>query len=587
MIAAPLPECETERLRALRRCAVLDTAAEPLYDDLTAMAARISAAPVALITLIDESRQWFKSRVGVTLRETPRDIAICAHTILCDDILVIEDGHHDERFRDNPLAARTGLRFYAGVPLVTAQGYAIGTLCVFDTRPRQLDATQIDLLKLLAGHAARLLDRRADGIRDAQAHAERERLVRFHAGVADESRRLLRSAEDARRAMLDVLQAQQEAEARLRESEAMHRRLFARSPLPMLVHARDTLELLAVNEVFCRHYGHGRDEVLAMRLPDLHPPAEREAVRAWAAGLQGLGDPQEWTHLRADGTAITVEVRSHDIAYLGRESRLAVLVDVTRAREAARQILGFNADLERRVAERTAALAAANRELATFTYSVSHDLKAPLRGIDGYARLLQQQADQLDDDGRLFLDRVREGVARMGQLIADLLAYCHVEQRASRAVATALEPVVEAVTTAALGREGAGGVRFDVDLSAVAGRHPRVDPEALAMALRNLVDNAIKFGRPADGGETRIEIRAVPGGAGSVILSVRDHGIGFDMTYHDRIFEIFQRLERVEDYPGTGVGLAIVRKAIQRMGGRVWAESVPGQGAVFHLELPA
>jgi PAS domain S-box-containing protein len=258
------------------------------------------------------------------------------------------------------------------------------------------------------------------------------------------------------------------------------------------------------------------------------------------------------------------------------------LLDITPVKEAEETLRRTNEELERRVQERTRQLSEANQELEGFSYTVSHDLRAPLRGIDGYSQLLQEDyGPQLDDSGRAFLERIRRGVAQMGQLIADLLDYSRLERRALEPGAVAVTPVVEQVLegfAADLERHGTT-VQRELEPMTL-----QVDREALALALRNLVGNAIKFSGDKPQPLLQVGSRTADG---HHTLWVRDNGVGFDMQYHDRIFGIFQRLHRAEDYPGTGVGLALVAKAVQRMGGRVRAESAPGQGATFYLEFPA
>ncbi len=251
------------------------------------------------------------------------------------------------------------------------------------------------------------------------------------------------------------------------------------------------------------------------------------------------------------------------------------------AAERAKAVQALNAELEQRVAKRTAELDAKNRELETFTYSVSHDLKAPLRGIDGYSRLLlEDYAGRLDGEGRTFLQNVRDGTAQMGRLIDDLLEYSRIERRPLEAKQLDLGQLVARLLAEHAGEVAARGARVTVDVPAVA---VSADPEGLAMALRNLLGNALKFTGSVPEPAIEIAGRCCPA---SCVLSVRDNGAGFDMKFHDRIFEIFQRLHRAEDFPGTGVGLAIVRKAMERMGGRAWAESEPGKGATFFVEIP-
>lgn len=254
---------------------------------------------------------------------------------------------------------------------------------------------------------------------------------------------------------------------------------------------------------------------------------------------------------------------------------------LAREAETAARIRDLNAQLEARVAERTAQLADANRELESFAFAVSHDLKAPLRGIAGYSRLLaSEHAIRLDDDGRRFLAHIQAAADHMQQMIDDLLAYARLERGGSNAVLIDLGALVTSVLAEFRAAISDGGVELHLDLPAM----PIVaDRDGLSVAVRNLVDNAIKFSREAD--PPRIEIAAWVG-AQRTRLRVRDNGIGFDMNQHERIFELFSRLDPASGAPGTGLGLALVRKAMQRMGGRAWGESSGRGGAAFYLEWP-
>lgn len=191
--AAAIPKNEVKRLKVLWQYDVLDTVPEEVFDDLTDLAAHICEAPVALISMVDENRQWFKSKVGMSLTETARDISFCAHAILNEEMLVIEDATKDPRFRDNPLVTGSQrIRFYAGAPLVTPDGHALGTLCVLDKKPRKLRPEQRNALRVLAHHVVsqlelrrhtrELAEAREDGKRQkselARARAEIERLRR-------------------------------------------------------------------------------------------------------------------------------------------------------------------------------------------------------------------------------------------------------------------------------------------------------------------------------------------------------------------------------------------------------------------------
>jgi signal transduction histidine kinase len=271
------------------------------------------------------------------------------------------------------------------------------------------------------------------------------------------------------------------------------------------------------------------------------------------------------------------------LALIGvQASLIAILLIERRRRQRAIQSLDrLNAELERRVARRTADLDAKTRELESFSYSVAHDLKAPLRGIDGYARLLlQDYADKLDDQGRSFVETIQASSEDMSHLIEDLLSYSHLEGGQMKPDRLELFPIVAAVVEQKKHETAGRSIEFVVDVN---GMSVVADANGLTQALRNYVDNAVKFTR--DAAKPRIEIGSAET-VKSCRLWVHDNGVGFDMKYRERIFDIFQRLHCDEEFAGTGVGLAIVRKAMERIGGRAWAESEPGKGSTFYLEIP-
>jgi len=240
----------------------------------------------------------------------------------------------------------------------------------------------------------------------------------------------------------------------------------------------------------------------------------------------------------------------------------------------------LNAELEQRVGERTTELKRAYDELEGFSYAVAHDLKAPLRAINSFAHLFEDEMQgQLTDRSREHLTRIRNGSLKMATLIDDLLAYSHIDRRGLQASVVSLPNLVDQVLNPYQDEVQRRGIALSVVVEPMT---LRVDSSGLALALRNLVENALKYTREAVQPRISIVCRRKEG---TVLLSVTDNGIGFDMQYHDHIFKLFQRLHRDNQYPGTGIGLALVRKAIERLGGKVWAQSKIGEGSTFTIEL--
>ena len=232
--------------------------------------------------------------------------------------------------------------------------------------------------------------------------------------------------------------------------------------------------------------------------------------------------------------------------------------------------------------ERTAELEDANKDLEAFSYSVSHDLRAPLRAIDGYARMLEEDyGPRLDAEGNRLLGVVRENSHRMGQLIDDLLAFSRLGRTALRTQSVPLDPFVRQIVDELRPNGDTRKIEFVVGTLGSA----EVDQAMLKQALSNLVNNAIKFTRDRKPAVVEIGCRNGATANGAPVYYVKDNGAGFDMKYYDKLFGVFQRLHTTAEYPGTGVGLAIVQQVIRRHGGNIWAEAKPGEGATFFFTL--
>jgi PAS domain S-box-containing protein len=314
----------------------------------------------------------------------------------------------------------------------------------------------------------------------------------------------------------------------------------------------------------------------------LHPD---DRVALEVAGADSLGDGHahvgEVRAVPPNGASRWLFTRTNVVRdAAGRPLRMVgVSVDITERKQAEEQVQLLNAGLEARVAERTAELSSANQELESFSYSVSHDLRSPLRTIDGFSLALLEDCDeQLDESGKAHLQRIRSAAQRMGMLIDDLLNLSRVSRAQLNVETFDLSAMVNSVAqdlqTMQAGRQVAWRIQPGVSATG--------DARLLKIVIENLLNNAWKF--TSKHPSAFIEFGSVHN-AGAGVYFVRDDGAGFDSTYADRLFGAFQRLHGAADFPGTGVGLATVQRVIHRHGGRVWAESAVDRGATFFFTL--
>ena len=398
---------------------------------------------------------------------------------------------------------------------------------------------------------------------------------------------------DRERRQLGAVAVVHDVTRQKRVDEAMRKISVAmlQSPVAIVItNVQGNIEF--VNPKFTQMTGYSALEVLG-RNPRIFktghlPPSAYE--RLWATILAGETWHGEFLNRRKNGelyweAATIAPIKTSN----GRTTHfVAIKEDVTELKQAGQARLEsetrfrqLNAELEERIRRRTALLEEANEELDAFSYSVSHDLRAPLRGIDGFSQaLVEECAGQLSAEGLHYLERVRSSTRRMGQLIDDLLKLSRVSRGELNRRPLDLSAVARSLMEELHRRDPARPLEFQVEegLAAVG------DPGLVHSALENLLDNAWKY--TAKVPLARIAFLREFLADGSCAFVVRDNGAGFDMEYAGKLFTAFQRLHAPSDFEGSGIGLAIVQRIIHRHGGRVWARAAAGQGASFHFTLP-
>lgn len=331
-----------------------------------------------------------------------------------------------------------------------------------------------------------------------------------------------------------------------------------------------------------RIFGYDAGEMVGSSIERLiSPDRPDEERRILENARKGETRVYETVRLRKDGKPVNLSLAVSPI----RDAKgdivgvSSIARDITERKRAEEQILKLNAELEHRVQVRTAELTAANQELEAFTYSVAHDLRAPLRHVDAFTKILQEDfAGTFPPEAAQLLETIRRGSENMTRLVNDLLNLAHVGRQEMKRERTSLNEIVNEVI-AELGRETHGrDIEWRVaPLPMVVG-----DPGLLRQVFANLLSNSVKYTRPRAKAIIEVNWRMMND---EPVIFVRDSGVGFNMKYADKLFGVFQRLHRAEEFEGTGVGLAIVERVIKRHGGHVWAEAEVGKGATFYFTL--
>jgi PAS domain S-box-containing protein len=373
---------------------------------------------------------------------------------------------------------------------------------------------------------------------------------------------------------------QKRADEALRVANAHNRSLFEASLDPLVTISPDG-KITDVNDATEKATGRSRAELIGTDFCDYFTEPDRARSGYQQAFHEGRVRDFELTIRRKDGHLTPIIYNASVYGYEpGAVTGLfAAARDISERKRAEEELQKLNEELERRVADRTAQLQASNQELEAFTYSVSHDLRAPLRHIDGFSKLLANKyRAELSPDAQDYIATIRESVQQMGMLIDDLLSLARVGRKQLSMEVTGLNSIADEVVAELKHAYPDRAIEWNVRTLPFV----ECDPNLMKQVFANLLANAVKFTRPRT--PAVIEVGA-SGDGGSPVVFVRDNGVGFSMKYANKLFGVFQRLHRAEDFEGTGVGLATVQRIIHKHGGRVWAEAALGRGATFFFTV--
>lgn len=525
--------------------------------------------------------RWFENRVY----PTPEGVAILFRDIT-DRIRADEQlGETEERFRATFEQAAVGIAHVApdgrwlrmNRRLCDIVGYSAEELL---TRTFQ-DLTHPDDLDIDLDHQRRLL------AGDIEMYTMEKRYFRKDGSVVwiTLTVSLVRDAAGGPKYLIKVVEdisRRREAETALRRSEERFRCMAESTAAAIFIVQGERLRF--VNPQASRLTGYTHTQLLEMDAWTVIHPRFRSEVQSRAASrLRGedVSAHFELVLVRSDGAERWVDMSATVIESDDKPAILGTAYDITERKEAEAALLRAHDELEQHVADRTRELERTNAALQTFTYMVSHDLRTPLRAMQGFARaLLEDHARALPADGQDYAQRIAGAAARMDTLIQDLLAYSKIELAPLTLAPVDLGSAVASALTTLGSDIRARGASVE---TAIANSQVRAERPILIQVIGNLVSNAVKFTAPNVA--PQIQLQAARCGEW-VRLSVVDNGIGIAPEQHERIFKPFERLHGIETYPGTGIGLAIAQKAIERMGGTIGVESHPGRGSCFWIELP-
>ena len=515
------------RLATIHDLDLTDSPAEEVFDRLTRLASKLIPSPVALVSIVDDERQFFKSLVGLaepwaSMRQTPLTHSFCQHVVVSGESLIVENAPEHPLVKDNLAIPDLGVISYLGMPLTTQSGQTLGSFCVIDTEARQWTDDDINTVRELA--------------RSVMTEIELRHEVK-------------------------VLK---KTESQLRHREQQFRSLVETAPAAIVVINKDG-EIVLANERVETLFNYHQDDLIGERVEVLLPEPLKDIHKTHRSGFfskpeaRAMGTGRELLGRRKNGSVFPIEI---GLSYTETDEGILALAFITDITE--RQQLHNK-------------LEQSNRDLADFAYIVSHDLKAPLRGISSIADWLSTDyVEVLDDDGQELLTLLQRRVGRLQNLIEGVLRYSRVGRIEDGWENVDLQKLVDNIIMS-LAPPDHIEIIINDPLPTVYGGHVRLE-----QVFQNLLSNAIKY---MDKPEGHIEIssKLIDG---IWEFRVKDNGPGIEERYFTKIFQMFQTLNARDEFESTGIGLTIVKKIVEMHGGTVLIQSVVGQGTEFIFTIP-
>ena len=561
MIRPKHPINEAERCQSLHEYQVLDTQDELVYDDIAMLAAKICKTPIALVSLVDENRQWHKSRYGFTTIETQRDLSFCAHAIHGPEIFIVQDTLQDPRFQHNPwVTGDSKIRFYAGAPLCTPSGFLIGTLCVLDRGPRQLTEDQMEALSTLSAQVVDQLEIRKKLHLLSKDWTTNHTLENALYGTRHEAMKRVHIERKWRSANLAYINQKKalDASAIVAEADLKGRITY-------------------VNDKFAEISKYTREELIgcdhSLLNSGYHPKSFFQGM--WKSISQGDMWHGEIKNKAKDGTYYWVDSTVYPVKDLNNiiTSYISIRFDITDKKEAFENLI-----------KATEKAIAADQAKSDFLYTLSHEIRTPLNGIIGMTSLLQETS--LDAEQVEFSEAIVYSGKTLLALINDILDFAKIEAgkmpleeiefNFSKYVEDLLKPFQY---TAHQNHIDFKYLCNDYGFCVVG------DDAKIGRVISNLVSNALKFTK-IGGVTVQVEMRPEQDST-AIVVTVHDTGIGISEEAQGKMFQAFSQAEKStsRNFGGTGLGLSICKRLVEMMGGEIRFKSEPSKGSDFTVTL--